>query len=334
LVALSPANWKREGLDTRIPGVTRPIALLATACALALAACGETEEVQRPESATPTPAAPSTAREPVHSGAASSTRMPAAGGVELYVDGEKVTLLANAAPRLPVLQRLARALGFTLVAPDVFDEPITVNGVDVELRDLLPQLLPDRPYAVAYNYDAVERVHRVARLEIGLLGTVSAPGLTASKRATNTVGPLEDVAREKSAPRQRRPAPARELSWHKVLEQLDDSDWEERSAAIDQIEPKGEGLAVLVERLANDPHAKVRGAAAEQLGGSDTLLAIDALIAALQDPDKQVVLEAIDALEFTDDETVVKEIAPLQYHKDADIREAAADAVCFIGECD
>jgi HEAT repeat protein len=107
-----------------------------------------------------------------------------------------------------------------------------------------------------------------------------------------------------------------------------------RVEAIDQIEPEGEGLGTLIERLQNDPHPKVRAAAARQIEDSDTLLSVDALIRALSDPDREVVLQAIDALEFSDDESVANDIALLKSHPDPEIREAAAEAVCFIQDCD
>jgi hypothetical protein len=310
---------------------SRFVTTLVAACGIALAGCSEPAPTP-PGSGTRTlPASPSTQAEPA--GASSSARMPAAGQADLDVDEETITLLANAAPRRELLERLATELEFELHAPDVGDEPITVNGVEVEFRDLLPQLLPDRAYRVAYRHDPRRNAHQVERLEVARLGE-----RTALYDARDTDEPvLERVvpysARTRSRQSRDESDVSPEQSWRETLDQLDDSDWEERLEAIERIEPEGEGLAILIGRLADDPSPKVRAAAATQLEDSDTLLAVDALVRALNDPDKEVVLDAIDALEFTDDETVADDLEPLEDHPDPDISEAATEAICFIRDC-
>jgi len=260
--------------------------------------------------------------------------MPRAGEAELDIGDEGITVLANAAARRPLLERLAWALEFDLDAPDVGDEPITVNAVGVELHELLPLLFPDRPYRVAYRFDPVLRLHLAERLEVGLLGTLRAPGDDAPEAPPTE--PAEEPVATAAEPGERLPAPKGTpvAEWEATLDQLEDADFTRRVEAIESIEPKGSGLALLVSALARDEHPKVRAAAAEQLEDSETRVAADALIAALQDPDKEVVLAAIDALEFSDDETVANEIRPLEQHGDKEIREAAAEAVCFILDCD
>ena len=114
---------------------------------------------------------------------------------------------------------------------------------------------------------------------------------------------------------------------------LDDADAEERIDALNEIDPNGEGLALVVDRLTRDPDPRVRAAAAANLEDADTLAGVDALVGALSDPDPQVVLAAIDALEFTEDYTVVEDLRPLQNHPDPSIRDAAREAICFISDC-
>ena len=125
-----------------------------------------------------------------------------------------------------------------------------------------------------------------------------------------------------------------EHPWNAVVLLLDDADAAERIEALERIDPQGEGLPLIIERLAQDPDPRVRSAAAEKLEFVDTLTGVDALVGALNDPDKQVVLAAIDALEFTDDYSVTEDLVPLLQHPDADVREAAAEAIDFIGSPD
>jgi hypothetical protein len=261
--------------------------------------------------------------------------MPAAGEARLRIDDRAITLRANAAPRRPLLERLSRVLSFELAAPDVGDEPITLEAEGAPLRDLLPLLLPDRPYRVDYRFDPVNVRHEVARLEIGAPGALQMRKVQPSQQRQASARARPAEAEPPPLPRRSPQRREPRQDWSALLQQLDDSDPEDRVEAIQKIDPEKDGPEVLIERLAADPSPLVRAAAARQLEDSDTLVAVDALIRALSDPDKQVVLDAIDALEFTDDESVAEDLAPLFQHPDREIAAAAREAHCFIRwDCD
>jgi HEAT repeat protein len=86
---------------------------------------------------------------------------------------------------------------------------------------------------------------------------------------------------------------------------------------------------VATEHLANDESPEVRAAAAEALMQSD-VGAVQPLLLALDDPDPQVVLAALDALEFVGDASIVPQIAPLLKHKDTAVRERTVEAIEFL----
>ena len=298
----------------------------------ALAGCSDRSAAPSPDDSN-APEAPDATD--VQQDAASASPALAAGEVRLRIDAGAITLRANAAPRRPLLERLSHALSFELAATDLGDEPITLAAEAATLRDLLPLLLPDRAYRVDYRFDAVSTRHEVARLEIGAAGAsqVRQPQPASARRAAA----LAESAEPDPAPPAARSLQRREprQAWRALMQQLDDSDAEDRVEAIQKIEPERDGLGVLIERLAVDPSPRVRAAAARQLEDSDTLVAVDALIRALSDPDKRVVLDAIEALEFTDDESVADDLAPLTHHADREIAEAAIEAQCFIRwDCD
>ena len=54
---------------------------------------------------------------------------------------------------------------------------------------------------------------------------------------------------------------------------------------------------------------------------------VAALIAAFQDPDSEVVLRAIEALEFDAEPELIPELKPLLGHSDPEVREAAQDLI-------
>ncbi|MEE2673717.1 MAG: HEAT repeat domain-containing protein [Myxococcota bacterium] len=300
---------------------------MALAFALLLA-CGGGE---------PPPATTTASEEP----RAETLGQPPAGEALFRIAGDRLTLVANAAPRGPLLDALADQLDFDVVSGDVGEEPVTLRIEDAHLRDALPQLLPDRAYRVAYRFDAATGRHEVARLEIAPSGASAfvampdfvIPDFVPDLGETRAITPRATQAKLLSPPDPDRQSEA-EADWEALLLRLDDADVDERIEALELIDPEGNGLPLIIDRLARDPDPRVRAAAAEKLDFSDTLVSVDALVSALNDPDKQVVLAAIDALELTDDITVTEDLALLLQHADEEIREAADEAIDFISDAE
>jgi len=261
--------------------------------------------------------------------------MPPAGEMRLRLQDEGITLLANQAPRGPLLDVLALRLGFELAGPALGHEPVSVDVELAPLEDVLRALLRERGYRLDYRYDPDRRRHEVARLEVLPAG----PSLASRTQAIPAepepepageppgegAGAEPDVA---DADGDAEDGPT--IDWKKLVARLDDSDPDERIEALETIDPEGEGLPLIVDRLARDPDPRVRVVAAEKLEFSDTLAGVDALVSALGDPDKDVVLAAIEALELTDDYTVTQDLGVLLEHPDPEIRRAAREAIDFI----
>jgi hypothetical protein len=263
--------------------------------------------------------------------------MPPAGQVRFRISDEGLTLLANAAPRRPLLHVLSAELDFELISGDVGIEPVTVRVERSHLRDALPSLLPDRAYRVAYRYNRTTGRHEVARLEIAPSGATAfvappdyvVPDFVPDLGSALAIAPSV-AGQALLSPPDPEGQPEAEVDWKALVLRLDDADFEERIEALKLIDPEGDGLALITDRLTRDPDPRVRAVAAEKLEFADTLAGVDALIRALHDPDKQVVLAAIDALELTEDYTVTQDLARLLDHPDEEIREAAEDAIDFI----
>lgn len=252
--------------------------------------------------------------------------MPSAGKVRIRVGEDGLTLLANAAPRRPLLEALSRQLGFELVAPDVGDEPITTRIEGGHLRDALPDLLPDRAYRVEYGVDPTTARHEVARLEI------AASGLQAMTKPAERAPEHRPAVQKGTIEAYPAPSPLEEerIDWKEIALRLDDADAEERIETLQQIDPEGDGVALIADRLARDPDPRVRLVAAQRFEFAETLAAVDALLEALHDPDKAVVLAAIDALEFSDDTTIAEDLTRMRPHPDPQIDEALEEAIDFL----
>jgi len=111
---------------------------------------------------------------------------------------------------------------------------------------------------------------------------------------------------------------------------LESADPEERSDALFDIEPEGQGLRSLLQVLRDDPDPEVRGLAARQLGYAESPEATAGLVSALGDPAPGVVIEVIGALELIDDSSVIGSLEKLAQHRDPGVREAAAEAIDYL----
>ncbi len=112
------------------------------------------------------------------------------------------------------------------------------------------------------------------------------------------------------------------------LEDLDSPDADLRERAVSELIPEGDELDRLIVALARDPSSRVRIAAAEELGDADDPRAVVALIDALADEHREVVLEVIDALELLDDPSAFPALVYLLGATgDPELRDAAVDAI-------
>jgi HEAT repeat protein len=107
--------------------------------------------------------------------------------------------------------------------------------------------------------------------------------------------------------------------------QLDDEDPAVRAEAAEGLTADDSNIPALSELAANDPDFRVRAAAVSALGGADAgdSLALGALIGALGDPDPEVLVPALEGLQWVADSSVIPEITPLLDHPNEDVRDTA-----------
>ena len=123
-----------------------------------------------------------------------------------------------------------------------------------------------------------------------------------------------------------------EEQWEAVRN-LEDERLEVRVDAAESLYPDAEGIAALAAAVTDDPEAAVRVAAAESLGHSlEDPAAVAGLLRALGDPDPEVVVAALESIEFVGDHTIIPELQFLLEHPDAEVREATLDAIDWLEE--
>ena len=313
--------------------ITRTAALLLLAACCPALGCGETESKQegagvRSERAAPPeePAAPAPPPPP-----------PAPGSARIEFADGLVTVVSNAAPRDALLAQLGEAAGFRLATGELDARPVTLRIERARLEDAVSALVGDLPYRIGYEFDLQRDRHVVSRLRVG----VPRPSRIADRPPRGRRSTRRSAADEAAAWRPGRVAISEEKR-REIDERVAEAEWAEadlaeqlrssgarvRAEAAAEIDPSGEGLQTLLDALYDDPEASVRTAAARRLGDADGFAAVAGLVDALGDPDPEVVVAAIEALEFHHDETIVPYLRELAGgHPDAGVRSAAASAI-------
>ena len=115
-----------------------------------------------------------------------------------------------------------------------------------------------------------------------------------------------------------------------MLEALDDPDPETRVDAVFWIDLEGGALEQLVSMLESDPDAEVRASIVDRLGDEESPAATAAVTTALRDREPEVVLRAIEVLEFDGGDWLIPELERLLSHPDPEVREAAEDSLLYL----
>ena len=285
---------------------------------------------------------------------------PGLEGAVIEIAGDRVNLRARQAPRVRLLHRLGEQAGFEVVAAPIEPKEISTDLIAVRLADAVGALLNDVPHALIYEPDpevgaprltlvrvgASEHLSRRAerrrealsrfrqRLGVGKPDAELTPEQREKRERLALLRERRKDAADRNAERRaerrkvRRPEPPEEPGDPEEL--LEDRDPEVRSRAVGRIQPDGEGSVRLQTILAEDSDPGVRAAAAYRLVGADSIGASRSLIAALADPEPEVVLAVIDTLEYSQDPSLIPDLEPLLGHPDREVREAAADAIDFL----
>ena len=174
--------------------------------------------------------------------------------------------------------------------------------------------------------DGGRRAHRLSKLVVGAPRGArpwdgARPALRPGEVGDSLQRALAELADEDEPPHE-----------EEALRDLESADAETRMRAVLALEAEGEGLTALIDAIESDPDPRVRAAATVGLEESEEFAAVQALVGALDDPNPEVVVEAVDSLEFAGDASVVPSLEPLLGHSDARVRKAAADAIRLLAE--
>jgi len=302
----------------RFPGWKEFLAVAALVAAGV--GCGS-QEPPAPDAATRTETEPATERP-----------LPRVGDACVNYSDGRVTVRCKGLLQLAVLEQLAEQAGFEIVAGKTHARPITLQIERASLVDAIASVLDGLSYTLRYDLDEASGARILARVEIGKVLEKDAAKL-AKATPTNPLHPSDPAANAAIRSAERAAADEIELpdaegaaEQAELLSNLDSPDPEARADAVDWIELDAEALRRVVSLLESDPDPEVRATIVDRLGDEESPAAVAALIGALRDPDPEVVLRAIEALEIAGGAWLIPEIEPLLTHSDPEVREAAGDA--------
>ena len=301
-----------------------------TACVLA---CGHDEkETGRVE---PLPAPAPLEQAPAH---VELPPLPARGEVTLEPSGDTLTLLANQAPRGRVLRKLKQLRDFELILaePKAARGAVTLRLAGVSVEDAIVSTLSGVSFSL--HYAVADMLSLVDRVTIGDAGVeagataATAKDLRRAKRKElrrKLARSREEKANEQAAPSEEERSRQREEAAAELERGLTSPDARTRAAAVETLDE--ENVPELLDHLGNDRSPDVRAAAAQALGAlAATRANTSALVAALGDPDPQVVMAALDSLQWLDDPSVIPDVKGVLDHPDSDVRALAAETVDWL----
>jgi len=254
--------------------------------------------------------------------AAPDQKLPPIGTAHVeYADGF-VTVRSNGSLQLAVLEQLAKQAGFAIAAGRVDARPTTTQFERVALVDAIARILDGITYRLEYDVDAASGTRVLSRVAIGdARGYQTADSAKAATSATQGEHPLKSIEGAGEAPSEEQA---------EMLEALDDPDPETRVDAVFWIDLEGGALEQLISMLESDPDAEVRASIVDRLGDEESPAATAAVTTALRDRDPEVVLRAIEVLEFDGGDWLIPELERLRSHPDPEVREAAEDSLLYL----
>jgi hypothetical protein len=269
---------------------------------------------------------------------APSPAQPAPGSALVSLSERGVTVRANQTSRRVVLTELERNVGFGLnFAPGTrLEKPITIDAVDAPLEEVLGSLLEGWPHVLYFGV-AASGGRVLEQVDVGDFSATDVAAADLAARAPTEAQRArrrrkQEVERDPVADAERRERIERRQD--EFYAQLDDADPAARAEAAEGLRADDRTVPALSELAANDPDSGVRKAAVSALSDAseEDTAALGALVGALGDADPQVVIAALDSLEWVGDASVIPYITPLLDDPNAGVREAAEDSIYYLEE--
>ncbi len=264
------------------------------------------------------------------------------GGDVLVLTEGRVRLDVDGAMQLVVLERLAQQGGFRLDVHGVAPRAVTLRLDGAPLREAIGALLGDVAFALEFAFEPESGAHELAVLRVGSpppppqVAAAAARPIEPPPRPSERAAPRRSRLAEEAFARARRRS---DRTWvpsydeseggqQELFVALADPDPKKRTEALAEIDVgEGDARDRVVAVAEGDGIATVRASAAEALGDDGSFASVGALLGMLDDPDPQVLVATIEALDYAGDESLAPYVEPLADHPDPAVSEAAQDVL-------
>ena len=126
------------------------------------------------------------------------------GPINAKVDGDRVTLTADKAWKVGILNEIGRQVGFRAVGGNVSKEPVSLKLQGVLIEEAIRQISAPEPYWLGYEYEPAKKKYAIRFVFIGPRGLAAANVLNASERSNQVRQQRQE--RAKKAQEQRKGA--------------------------------------------------------------------------------------------------------------------------------
>ncbi len=241
------------------------------------------------------------------------------GEFSAHISEGKVSLYANEASRLAVINNLAERIGFSLHGSSTDDVLVTLSVEYAGMPGLIDQILTGERYHTKYAPKANRHGFRLSELRIGLVPVEHSPGIgtevTDLDDDTETLLGLPPINNEIYLGDEQDDAD--------LVSRLLDELPQNRADAVSELRMTPVEVEAAYQVYMREESQEVRLAILELLGAEDLFLVKQLLLTALQDPSPELVMAALSAIEASGDYSLVPHIETLTNHSSMEVRAYA-----------
>jgi len=241
------------------------------------------------------------------------------GRYSLELSNGTVTLNANGASRMTIINDIASQIDMKVAASSSVDKLISIKQRSVTMDGVLREILNDTNYQTGYREAPNEMGFRINNLAVGSPSNELASATSNSNSADGgSIGfGLPQATGEINL--------GSEPEEVELVQRLQFGAAEDRAIAVSELMMDPLGFDAAYQIFARDESPEVRLAVLELIESEDYFVARQMVVSALQDQDKQVVLYALGIIDSHGDFTLAPQVEALTNHFDTEVVEYAKE---------
>ncbi len=241
------------------------------------------------------------------------------GGYSLELNNGAVTLSANGASRMTIINEIASQIDMKVAASNSADKLISTKQRSVTVDAVLREILNDINYRTGYRDTPNEMGFRINNL---VVGSQSNERSSAASDGNSADGTSIEFGLPPAAGEINLGSEPEEIE---LVQRLQFGAAEDRAIAVSELMMDPLGFDAAYKIFARDESPDVRLAVLELIESEDYFVARQMVVSALQDQNKQVVLYALGIIDSHGDFTLAPQVEALTNHFDTEVVEYAKE---------